>query len=162
MMSEADRRKAAQWLVQAEKNRKPIVQLSKTFPDITIDDAYSISALATELRVAEGHKVIGNKIGLTSKVVQAQLGVDQPVEGDQGGVVLAVEVDAALDLVGDVPRQREVGLAEIALDHLVAGLLDGADVGREVARHQDVQLDDLEENLLDGLSDSWDVDRDEG
>jgi len=44
MLSKADRRKAAQILLTAEAERKPALQLSKTFPDITIEDAYAIQS----------------------------------------------------------------------------------------------------------------------
>ena len=43
MMSKADRNKAADILLAAEKSRKQAVQLSKTWPGITMDDAYAIS-----------------------------------------------------------------------------------------------------------------------
>src|ERR1700753_2897264 len=43
MLSEADRHKAADILMTAEKERKQAVQLSKTWPDIQIEDSYAIS-----------------------------------------------------------------------------------------------------------------------
>ena len=39
MLSKSERSKAAKILLTAEKERKPALQLSKTFPDITIEDA---------------------------------------------------------------------------------------------------------------------------
>ena len=50
MLSDADRNKAADILMTAEKERKQAVQLSTTWPDITIEDAYAIS---TEVRQAQ-------------------------------------------------------------------------------------------------------------
>jgi 2-oxo-hept-3-ene-1,7-dioate hydratase len=38
MLSDADRKKAADILMSAEKERKQAIQLSKTWPDITIED----------------------------------------------------------------------------------------------------------------------------
>jgi 2-oxo-hept-3-ene-1,7-dioate hydratase len=78
MLSQAIRTQAAQSLIQAEKTRKPVVQLSKTWPEITLEDAYAIQALVNEMKVAKGSKVIGNKIGLTSKAMQQSSQIDEP------------------------------------------------------------------------------------
>lgn len=42
------------------------------------DTAYAIQDANTKFFESQGRRLIGRKIGLTSKVVQAQLGVDQP------------------------------------------------------------------------------------
>ena len=55
-----------------------ITPLIEQDPSLTIDDAYAISLDVLARRTAEGEKVIGKKIGVTSKVVQDMLGVDQP------------------------------------------------------------------------------------
>ncbi len=70
MLSDADRRKGADILMAAAKERKQAVQLSKTWPDITIDDAYAISTEVNNRRIAAGAKLIGHKVGLTSKAMQ--------------------------------------------------------------------------------------------
>ena len=80
-MSPEDRKKAAQLLLQAEKERKPVVQLSTTWPDITIEDAYAIQSLVNEAKVAAGAKVRGHKVGLTSKAMQQSSQIDEPDYG---------------------------------------------------------------------------------
>lgn len=80
-LSAIERRTAAESLIQAEKDRKAIVQLSKTWPNITIEDAYAIQELVNELKVKSGSKVIGNKIGLTSKAMQQSSQIDEPDYG---------------------------------------------------------------------------------
>ena len=77
-MHQALRSEAASSLIQAEKERKPIVQLSKTWPEITLEDAYAIQALVNEMKVAQGSKTIGNKIGLTSRAMQQSSQIDEP------------------------------------------------------------------------------------
>jgi 2-oxo-hept-3-ene-1,7-dioate hydratase len=77
-MHQALRTEAARSLIQAEKQRKPIVQLSKTWPEITLEDAYAIQALVNEMKVAAGSRIIGNKIGLTSKAMQQSSQIDEP------------------------------------------------------------------------------------
>ena len=59
MMSDADRNKAADILVTAEKERKQAVQLSKTWPGITLEDAYAISSEVAKRKIAAGAKLIG-------------------------------------------------------------------------------------------------------
>jgi len=81
MMSQADRSKAADILVAAEKERKQAVQLSKTWPDISFDDAYAISTEVANRKIAAGAKLIGHKVGLTSKAMQRSSQIDEPDYG---------------------------------------------------------------------------------
>src|SRR5580700_6579146 len=78
MMSDADRNKAADILIAAEKERKQAVQLSKTWPGITLDDAYAISTLVANRKIAAGAKLIGHKVGLTSKAMQRSSEINEP------------------------------------------------------------------------------------
>jgi 2-oxopent-4-enoate/cis-2-oxohex-4-enoate hydratase len=55
-----------------------LAPLTEREPAITIDDAYYISLRFLERRLADGEKVIGKKIGVTSKPVQDMLDVRQP------------------------------------------------------------------------------------
>ena len=59
-------------------NQTTVKPLTERYADITIADSYEISKVITDNRVAAGEKVIGKKIGLTSKAVQNMLGVMQP------------------------------------------------------------------------------------
>jgi 2-oxo-hept-3-ene-1,7-dioate hydratase len=78
MLSDADRRKAADILMAAEKERRQAVQLSTTFPGITIDDAYVISTEVANRKMAAGARRIGHKVGLTSKAMQRSSQIDEP------------------------------------------------------------------------------------
>ncbi len=49
--------------------------------DLTILEAYEIQSAVARLREQRGERVIGYKVGCTSKVVQRQLGIDQPIFG---------------------------------------------------------------------------------
>ena len=64
-------------LYQAMLSREAVAPLTSRF-DLTIDDAYQISLRMLERRLAAGERIIGKKIGLTSKAVQTMLGVNQP------------------------------------------------------------------------------------
>src|SRR5262245_39648915 len=81
MLSDADRKKAVDILMAAQKERKQAVQLSKTWPDIGIDDAYAISTEVANRRMAQGAKLIGHKVGLTSKAMQRSSQIDEPDYG---------------------------------------------------------------------------------
>src|ERR1700680_2374422 len=81
MLSDADRRKAADILIDAEKERKQAVQLSKTFPGITIEDSYAISTDVANQKIAAGARLIGHKVGLTSKAMQRSSQIDEPDYG---------------------------------------------------------------------------------
>src|SRR5271170_6543212 len=78
VMSEADRSKAADTLLAAEKTRKQAVQLSKTWPDIKMEDAYAISTEVANRKIAAGARLIGHKVGLTSKAMQRSSQIDEP------------------------------------------------------------------------------------
>ena len=69
-------------LYEALVNMTTLAPLTERFPDITIDDAYHISLQMLERRVQAGERVIGKKIGVTSKAVQSMLNVFQPDFGD--------------------------------------------------------------------------------
>ncbi len=65
-------------LYAALRGRAAIAPLTSRDPSITIDDAYHISRRLLERRISDGERVIGKKIGVTSKVVQRALDVHQP------------------------------------------------------------------------------------
>ncbi len=65
-------------LYQAMVQRETVTPLTSRGFDITVEDAYHISLRMLERRLAAGERVIGKKIGVTSKAVQNMLGVHQP------------------------------------------------------------------------------------
>lgn len=81
MLTDIQRNQAIDALKEAHRTKKPCTQLSTTFPEIEIEDSYAISsALATDRQNA-GAKIIGHKIGLTSKAMQASSQIDEPDYG---------------------------------------------------------------------------------
>jgi 2-oxopent-4-enoate/cis-2-oxohex-4-enoate hydratase len=65
-------------LYAALRERKTVVPLTTREPSITIEDGYHISQRLLARRMADGERVIGKKIGVTSKAVQRMLDVHQP------------------------------------------------------------------------------------
>ena len=68
----------ARSLYDALRGGRTVPPLISTDPTLTIDDAYAISLATLKLRRGDGERVVGKKIGVTSKAVQEMLGVHQP------------------------------------------------------------------------------------
>lgn len=72
---------AAQALLAAESSGQQTGLLSLHYPDMTMDDAYAVQKALVAAKTAAGRKVIGWKIGLTSRAMQDALGIDVPDSG---------------------------------------------------------------------------------
>ena len=68
----------AQAIRQAEASGQTIAPISGQLQATSLDDAYEVQKINTEHHLSSGRQIAGRKIGLTSPVVQKQLGVDQP------------------------------------------------------------------------------------
>lgn len=80
-MTPLEIQQAAETLWQAEQTGVQCPLLSVTYPGMTMDDAYAVQAALIERRQQAGHRVIGWKIGLTSKAMQSALNIDTPDSG---------------------------------------------------------------------------------
>ena len=70
---------AAQAIREARAQRRTIARVSETHGIAGLAQAYQVAEINTMARLAEpGRRIVGLKVGLTSKAVQQQLGVDQP------------------------------------------------------------------------------------
>jgi 2-keto-4-pentenoate hydratase len=81
MLSVEIRDELAADLAQAERSREPIAPLTSAYPDIDVVDAYEIQLINIRQRVAEGARVLGHKVGLSSLAMQQMMGVDEPDYG---------------------------------------------------------------------------------
>lgn len=81
MLSVATRDELAADLAQAERSGEPIAPLTAAYPDIDVVDAYEIQLINIRQRVAEGARVLGHKVGLSSLAIQQMMGVDEPDYG---------------------------------------------------------------------------------
>jgi 2-keto-4-pentenoate hydratase len=68
-------------LAQAQRSRQPITPLTAAHPEIDVVDAYEIQLINIRQRVAEGARVVGHKVGLSSLAMQQMMGVDEPDYG---------------------------------------------------------------------------------
>src|SRR5262245_48223780 len=60
---------------------REIQPFTARYPDLTIDDAYHITARANEMRVAKGYRPVGRKIGFTNRRIWGEYDVHAPVWG---------------------------------------------------------------------------------
>jgi len=102
----------AERLDDAMRQRRPLEPLTSTHPGIDIDDAYQISLRWLHRREAAGERVIGKKIGVTSKAVQDMLDVHQPDFGFlTDRMELADGASASLSALGLIQPRAEGEIA---------------------------------------------------
>lgn len=82
-------RDAAEQLRQATLSAKPVPPVRAILGSADAKAAYAVQRLNIEARVRAGDAIVGRKIGLTSVVVQAQLGVTEP---DFGTLLRSMQV----------------------------------------------------------------------
>jgi 2-oxopent-4-enoate/cis-2-oxohex-4-enoate hydratase len=107
----------SQELYTALVDKKTLIPITTEFPNFSIDDAYEVSKQFLAKRINNGEKVIGKKIGVTSKVVQEMLGVHQP---DFGFLTDAMQVKngSQVDLASLIQPRAEAEIAFILSESL--------------------------------------------
>jgi 2-keto-4-pentenoate hydratase len=121
MLPVATRDELAADLAEAERSRKPIAPLTVVCPDIDVVDAYEIQLINIRQRVAEGARVVGHKVGLSSLAMQQMMGIDEP---DYGHLLDEMQVfeDRPVKAANYIyPR------VEVELGFILAADLPGAD-----------------------------------
>ena len=122
MLAQSIIESAAQRLHAAEKTRKQVRQISLDHPEITIPDAYAIQKAWVGMKLAEGQKIVGHKIGLTSRAMQQSSQINEP----DFGTLLdeMVYKDAA-----DIPCERFIDpMIEVELAFILKQRLEGDQV----------------------------------
>jgi 2-oxo-hept-3-ene-1,7-dioate hydratase len=123
-MTPQDHARAAADLLKAEETGAQIGLLSKRHPDIGMDDAYAVQNAIYRAKLEAGRRVIGWKIGLTSKAMQYALNINIP----DSGILFD---DMLFETGATVPKGRFIQPrieAEIAF--VMKAPIGGADVTR--------------------------------
>ncbi len=125
-------------LDRAERDRRQVTQTTLLHPDMTIDDAYRVQAHWEKIRLQRGETLVGHKIGLTSRAMQAAMNIDTPDSGfitdtmvfEAGAELEAarftdgkLEIELAFVLGRDLEREdHTVDQVLAATDHVVPAL----------------------------------------
>ncbi|MGK8521755.1 2-keto-4-pentenoate hydratase [Nocardia asteroides] len=127
MLSDAVRTELADELERAERDRVAIDPLIARHPGIDVVDAYEIQLINIRRRLATGARVVGHKVGLSSKAMQQMMGVDEP---DYGHLLADMEV------YEDLPV--EAGRYLFPRVEVEVGFVLGADLPGAECTEQDV------------------------
>jgi 2-keto-4-pentenoate hydratase len=148
MSSSADTGHAgiAERLLRASATRVPIAPISQN-ADLTVADAYAIQEHWAALRRAEGRRVVGRKVGLTSKAMQDALGVDQPDFGHLFDDMLLPN-GGTVDLGGYIAARAEPETA-FRLEHELSGPGVTADDVREAIDEAYPSLEIIDSRIAD-------------
>ena len=86
---------AAAQLERAERTREQVRQFSLDYPGITIEDAYAIQRAWVAQKIKDGRKLVGHKIGLTSRAMQVSSNISEP---DYGALLDDMLFDEGTDI----------------------------------------------------------------
>jgi 2-oxo-hept-3-ene-1,7-dioate hydratase len=165
-MNPDDIQTAAQRLISAEQTGQQTGLLSHAFPGMTMDDAYQVQAAVIAHHLALGRKQTGWKIGLTSRAMQQQLGIDTPDSGvlldhmhfDHGATVPKgrfiaprVEAEIAFIMAADLPADPTRDDVITATAHVAPSLeiLDTRIIRSENGRARTI-TDTISDNAANG------------
>ena len=111
----------ARELHHSERSRVQLEHFSRRFPGMTLEDGYAVSRAWVAIKLAEGRRVIGHKIGLTSRAMQQASQISEP---DYGTLL-----DDMLFEPGDIPASRFIApRVEVELAFLLRRDLAGEGV----------------------------------
>ncbi len=127
MLDDATVAAEAALLDEAERTATPVRQTTSVHPDATVDDAYRIQASWLALKLARGERLVGHKIGLTSRAMQQAMAIDTP---DSGFLTEAMVFapDAELEAADFCDPKLEVELAFVLATDLTGDDLTIDDV----------------------------------
>lgn len=68
-------------LERARREAVAIAKVTNDYPDLTLEDAFTVQKTIRERRIREGRRLVGFKMGLTSFAKMKQMGLNSPVSG---------------------------------------------------------------------------------
>ncbi|WP_163538099.1 fumarylacetoacetate hydrolase family protein [Gracilibacillus sp. YIM 98692] len=72
----------SQYLVSAEVEKREVEKITADLkPDLTVEEGYLVQEEIVQRKLAEGHRIVGPKMGLTSQAKMKQMNVNNPIYG---------------------------------------------------------------------------------
>lgn len=68
-------------LAEADRNHGVMPRITARHPEATVEDSYRIQGVWRDSRIAAGRRLVGRKIGLTSRAMQQATGITEPDYG---------------------------------------------------------------------------------
>lgn len=155
---------AADLILKAYRRGTPCAPIAPLLPARDTAAAYQVQEINTRHWLTQGRRLAGRKIGLTSRAVQTQLGVDQPdygmlfadmafVDGDDIPIASVlqprIEAEVALVLERDLPHERHTAADIIGATAYALPALEI--VGSRIADWKISIVDTIADNGSSGL-----------
>ncbi|MDN5789878.1 MAG: 2-oxo-hepta-3-ene-1,7-dioic acid hydratase [Micrococcales bacterium] len=108
-------------LAAAERDHTTVPLLTARHPDMTVEDSYAVQNEWRARGIAAGRRLVGRKIGLTSKVMQAATGITEPDYG-------AIFADMVFENGAVIPHDRFSNVRiEVELAFVLRDAVEGPD-----------------------------------
>lgn len=159
MTTDSTIQNVADKIFNAHQTRQPVPPIRDMLAAGAIEQAYAAQEINTKRWLAEGRRLVGRKIGLTSLAVQKQLGVDQP---DYGMLFDDMAVPDGWEMTASQLIQPKVE-AEVAfvlgrdLDHerlTLADVIRAVDFALPAIEVVDSRIADWKIGILDTIADN--------
>jgi 2-oxo-3-hexenedioate decarboxylase len=74
-------KRIAQHLLTAEEEKREVTKITSEHPDLSIANAYDIQEQIVQMKLEQGLRIVGPKMGLTSQAKMKQMNVNEPIYG---------------------------------------------------------------------------------
>src|SRR6476469_6020015 len=114
-------------LAEADRTHGVIPRITARHPEATVEDSYAIQGVWRDKNIAAGRRLVGRKIGLTSKAMQQATGITEPDYG-------VMFDDTVYESGADIPVAHFSNVRiEVELAFVLARPLEGPDCTLEDA-----------------------------
>ena len=114
-------------LADADRTHSVIPRITARYPDATVEDSYAIQGVWRDTNLAAGRRLVGRKIGLTSKAMQQATGITEPDYG-------VMFDDTVYESGADIPVDQFSNVRiEVELAFVLKTALEGPDCTLEDA-----------------------------